>query len=51
LGVFPSADGSSVAQPVSLVEWFLDYYQPTKRAKGSLLVECVAEVSTGDIVI
>ena len=32
-GVHPSADGADVATPVSLTEWFLNFYQETKEGK------------------
>lgn len=34
-GVHPSADGADVAAPVSLVEWFLNFYEEAKEAKVS----------------
>lgn len=54
-GVHPSADGSTVATPVSLVEWFANYYQEhllqVERAKESCSrgpIEFVAKA--GDLV-
>ena len=35
-GVVPSADMGSVAQPVSLVDWFLTCYDATSRGGSSL---------------
>eukprot|EP00899_Mesostigma_viride_P009308 jgi/Mesvir1/18379/Mv14262-RA.1 len=42
-GVFPSPDGAEVASPVSVYEWFLNFYKP-----GEAPVEFVADV--GDVV-
>ncbi|KAI8928679.1 hypothetical protein BC831DRAFT_447540 [Entophlyctis helioformis] len=42
-GVFPSLDGSEVTSPVSLTEWFMNYYQEIHK-RGSRLakpIECV----------
>lgn len=47
-GVFPSKDGGSVAQPVSLMEWFLEFYKVTRKTRGNDLVEFIADV--GDLV-
>lgn len=35
-GVHPSPDGADVAAPVSLIEWFLNFYEETKQAKVCL---------------
>ncbi|KAJ3001028.1 hypothetical protein HDV02_000097 [Globomyces sp. JEL0801] len=35
-GVFPSADGSEVTSPVSLTEWFMNYYQETQNLPPEL---------------
>ena len=32
-GVMASEDGADVATPVSLVEWFLNFYEQTKESK------------------
>ena len=45
-GVFPSADGSAVTSPLSLVEWFRGYYAEA-RATGEMR-ECV--VGEGEVV-
>ena len=47
-GVFASADGGSVAQPVSLIEWYLNFYNETRRTRGNDLVEFT--VGVGDVV-
>ena len=47
-GVFPSADGGSVAQPVSLIEWFLEFYKEARKHRERELIEFVADV--GDLV-
>ena len=39
-GVFPSADKSQVTSPVSLAEWFMNYYDPEDYKKGPA-IECV----------
>lgn len=36
-GVFPSKDGDSVAQPISLREWFLEFYDATRRTRADLI--------------
>ena len=33
VGVFASEDGADVASPVSLIEWFLGYYEECHSAK------------------
>ncbi|KAH9258184.1 hypothetical protein BASA81_003768 [Batrachochytrium salamandrivorans] len=48
VGVFPSPDGGSVAQPVSLTEWFLECYRETKIQRGKDMIEFIADV--GDLV-
>eukprot|EP01026_Neomeris_dumetosa_P057999 TRINITY_DN5371_c0_g1_i12.p2 TRINITY_DN5371_c0_g1~~TRINITY_DN5371_c0_g1_i12.p2 ORF type:complete len:278 (-),score=45.48 TRINITY_DN5371_c0_g1_i12:210-1043(-) len=45
-GVHPNEDGSSVATPVSLIEWFLDFYDQIEE-EGLTPVECV--VNEGDL--
>eukprot|EP01071_Lankesteria_metandrocarpae_P000362 Lankesteria_metandrocarpae@DN1049_c0_g1_i1.p1 len=35
-GVFPSPDGAFVAQPLSLIDWYLQYYKEA-QARGDLL--------------
>jgi len=47
-GVFPSPDGGSVAQPVSLMEWFLEFYKTTRKTREKQLIEFIADV--GDLV-
>ena len=47
-GVFPSPDGGSVAQPVSLVEWFMEFYKITRKTRDRDLIEFIADV--GDLV-
>ena len=32
-GVHPSPDGADVAAPVSLMEWFINFYDATKEGK------------------
>jgi hypothetical protein len=32
-GVHPSIDGADVATPLSLVEWFLNFYEETREGK------------------
>lgn len=39
-GVHPSPDGAEVAAPVSITEWFMNFYQETKRWKKKPL-ECI----------
>ncbi|KAK6099357.1 hypothetical protein MT418_000782 [Batrachochytrium dendrobatidis] len=34
-GVFPSKDGSNVTSPVSLAEWFMNYYQEIHSSAGA----------------
>lgn len=46
-GVHPSADGADVATPVSLVEWFLNFYAATKEGKVKP-IECV--VRAGELI-
>ena len=41
-----SEDGADVATPVSIVEWFLDFYEQLAEAGGRAL-ECV--VRAGDV--
>eukprot|EP01027_Heterolobosea_sp_BB2_P017533 GEZU01024821.1.p1 GENE.GEZU01024821.1~~GEZU01024821.1.p1 ORF type:complete len:210 (+),score=70.63 GEZU01024821.1:170-799(+) len=33
-GVHPSADGHTVATPVSIMEWFINFYEKKKKSKG-----------------
>lgn len=35
-GVHPSPDGADVAAPVSIIEWFLNFYAATKETKVRL---------------
>ncbi|KAL3700749.1 hypothetical protein R1sor_018771 [Riccia sorocarpa] len=46
-GVFPSPDGAEVASPVSLTEWFMNFYEETRRRKEKP-VECVCRA--GEVV-
>jgi hypothetical protein len=46
-GVSPSPDGGSVIQPVSLVEWFVEFYEITKSTRKDL-IECIQQ--PGDVV-
>lgn len=46
-GVVPSADRGSVVQPVSLMEWLIDFYQETRATRADF-VEFV--VGPGDFV-
>lgn len=39
-GVVASADGAMVSSPVSLVEWFLNFYDASKAARH---VECICK--------
>ncbi|XP_076908224.1 arginine-specific demethylase JMJ22-like [Bidens hawaiensis] len=41
-GVYPSADGAEVACPVSITEWFMNFYEATKTLKKRP-VECVCK--------
>ncbi|KAL7133646.1 hypothetical protein ABFS83_12G156200 [Erythranthe nasuta] len=41
-GVFPSPDGAEVACPVSIIEWFMNFYNATKSLKKRP-VECVCK--------
>ncbi|XP_076952896.1 arginine-specific demethylase JMJ22 [Bidens hawaiensis] len=41
-GVYPSADGAEVACPVSINEWFMNFYEATKTWKKRP-VECVCK--------
>ena len=42
-GVHASADGAEVTSPVSLVEWFVNFYDELHRSPhGARAVECVA---------
>ncbi|PFH33408.1 histone lysine demethylase JMJD6b [Besnoitia besnoiti] len=53
-GVFPSADGGEVTQPVSLVEWMMNYYFDALHAPGFPYTGGVApiegSVSAGELV-
>ncbi|KAM0034007.1 putative transcription factor & chromatin remodeling &Metalloenzymes JmjC family [Helianthus debilis subsp. tardiflorus] len=42
-GVYPSSDGAEVACPVSITEWFMNFYESTKTWKKKP-VECVCKV-------
>lgn len=42
-GVFPSPDGGDVAQPVSLIEWFMNFYRETRVTRERDLIEFVAK--------
>ena len=42
-GVRPSPDGGFVAQPVSLMEWFSNYYDAMIETVGDKVIEFVAE--------
>ena len=44
-GVFPAPDGSVVAQPVNILEWFSGFYAQA-RASSTPPVECIT--SPGD---
>ncbi|CAO2827158.1 unnamed protein product [Amaranthus hypochondriacus] len=46
-GVHPSPDGAEVACPVSIVEWFMNFYEATKDWKKRP-IECVCKA--GDVV-
>ncbi|KAL6005105.1 Arginine-specific demethylase jmj22 [Asimina triloba] len=46
-GVHPSPDGAEVASPVSIIEWFMNFYGETKRWKKRP-VECVCRA--GEVV-
>ncbi|KAL2651003.1 hypothetical protein R1flu_019131 [Riccia fluitans] len=46
-GVFPSPDGAEVASPVSLTEWFMNFYEETRRRKEKP-VECICRA--GEVV-
>lgn len=39
-GVHPSPDGAEVAAPVSIMEWFMNFYEQTKKGKKKP-VECI----------
>lgn len=39
-GVHPSPDGADVATPVSLIEWFINFYDSTREGRVRP-VECV----------
>ena len=41
--VRPSPDGGFVAQPVSLMEWFSNYYDAMIETVGDEVIEFVAE--------
>ncbi|KAJ0682499.1 putative transcription factor & chromatin remodeling &Metalloenzymes JmjC family [Helianthus annuus] len=41
-GVYPSSDGAEVACPVSITEWFMNFYESTKTWKKKP-VECVCK--------
>ncbi|KAI8903141.1 hypothetical protein EDD86DRAFT_233286 [Gorgonomyces haynaldii] len=41
-GVFPSSDGSQVTSPVSVAEWFMNWYDPKDIARRGG-IECVCE--------
>uniref|UniRef100_A0A0G4HS97 JmjC domain-containing protein n=1 Tax=Chromera velia CCMP2878 TaxID=1169474 RepID=A0A0G4HS97_9ALVE len=50
-GVFPSPDGAEVTQPVSLVEWYLNFYEAAKDKSntcGYTLLETT--VHAGDVI-
>eukprot|EP00301_Raphidiophrys_heterophryoidea_P025293 c8453_g1_i2.p1 GENE.c8453_g1_i2~~c8453_g1_i2.p1 ORF type:complete len:308 (-),score=69.35 c8453_g1_i2:210-1133(-) len=40
-GVFPSADGADVACPISLVEWFIGFYEKPEADSRSGRLECI----------
>ncbi|KAG5179851.1 hypothetical protein JKP88DRAFT_325953, partial [Tribonema minus] len=46
-GVHPSSDGMDLVAPVSVMEWFLNFYDAAKRQRNGML-ECV--VSAGEVV-
>ena len=46
-GVHPSPDGAEVASPVSLTEWFMNFYEETRRLKEKH-IECVCRA--GEVV-
>jgi hypothetical protein len=46
-GVHPSTDGAEVASPVSLTEWFMNFYEQTRRMKEKP-VECICRA--GEVV-
>lgn len=39
-GVFPSPDGADVATPVSITEWFMNFYGETKK-RAERPIECI----------
>ncbi|XP_050234411.1 arginine-specific demethylase JMJ22 [Mercurialis annua] len=41
-GVFPSPDGAEVACPVSIIEWFMNFYEATKELKKRP-IECICK--------
>ncbi|KAK4480904.1 hypothetical protein RD792_011762 [Penstemon davidsonii] len=41
-GVFPSPDGAEVACPVSIIEWFMNFYNATKSWKKRP-IECICK--------
>ena len=46
-GVHPSADGSSVVQPVTLVEWYMNFYQHVYEDEEDVESETDDEEETG----
>ncbi|BBM99945.1 histone arginine demethylase JMJD6 [Marchantia polymorpha subsp. ruderalis] len=46
-GVYPSPDGAEVASPVSLTEWFMNFYDETRRRKEKP-IECICKA--GEVV-
>lgn len=41
-GVHPSPDGAEVASPVSIIEWFMNFYGATKNWKKKP-IECICK--------
>ncbi|CAH9135067.1 unnamed protein product [Cuscuta epithymum] len=46
-GVHPSPDGAEVASPVSIVEWFMNFYEQTRKCKKKP-IECVC--NAGEVI-
>eukprot|EP00775_Hariotina_reticulata_P003876 gene3876-4131_t len=36
-GIYPSPDGADVAAPISIIEWFLNFYDEARQSKGEVL--------------
>ncbi len=41
-GVHPSADGADVATPLSIVEWFLNFYDEAREAQVSARIRAAS---------